>query len=244
MIGNGLSLSDIAAVTDGNKDCGFFGNNGIWAVIILAIIFGWGNNGSGFFGNSNGGATDGYILTSDFANIERKIDGVNNGLCSGFYEQARLANGTDMAMASGFAQAELARTNGQASIIQAINGIGTQMQTCCCENRYDSLVNTNATQKAISDGFCQTNFNMSSQNTQTLQAIDKVGDRIIDYMAQQNAQNLRDENFALKLTASQVAQNNYLVGQLRPAPIPAYQVQNPYCCCGQTYTGYYGTTVA
>ena len=24
--------------------------------------------------------------------------------------------------------------------------------------------------------------------------------------------------------------NNYLVNQLRPSPIPAYTVQNPYCC--------------
>lgn len=26
------------------------------------------------------------------------------------------------------------------------------------------------------------------------------------------------------------AQNSYLVSQLRPSPIPAYTVQNPYCC--------------
>lgn len=28
----------------------------------------------------------------------------------------------------------------------------------------------------------------------------------------------------------QAAQNSYLVSQLRPSPIPAYTVQNPYCC--------------
>lgn len=43
----------------------------------------WGGNGWG--NNNGGGATDGYILASDFANIERKLDGVNNGLCDGFY---------------------------------------------------------------------------------------------------------------------------------------------------------------
>lgn len=34
------------------------------------------------------------------------------------------------------------------------------------------------------------------------------------------------------IAASQQAQNNYLVNQLRPAPSPAYIVQNPYAGTG------------
>ena len=69
-------------------------------------------NGNGFgFGGGGNGVMDGYVLTSDFANIERKIDSVNQGLCDGFYQQAQLVNGTNMAMANGFAQAELSRSN-------------------------------------------------------------------------------------------------------------------------------------
>lgn len=50
-----------------------------------------------------------------------------------------------------------------------------------------------------------------------------VGDRVIDYLSNQETQRLRDENNALRLSASQVAQNNYLVSQLGPkTPIPAY----------------------
>ena len=64
----------------------------------------------------------------------------------------------------------------------------------------------------------------------TLQAIDKLGDRIIGYMANADTQRLRDENQALRLSASQAAQNAYLIGQLRPSPIPSYRVANPYCC--------------
>ena len=66
-------------------------------------------------------------------------------------------------------------------------------------------------------------------------AVDKVGDRIIDYLTNQQNQQLRDENQALRLAASQAAQNSYLVNTLRPSPSPAYVVQNPYCCntpCG------------
>ena len=35
------SLSDIAAVTGNNRD-GMFGGDGWWAIIIFALIFGWG----------------------------------------------------------------------------------------------------------------------------------------------------------------------------------------------------------
>lgn len=37
-----------------NGGGGFFGNEGLWAVIILAIIFGWGTNGYGRNGGDNG----------------------------------------------------------------------------------------------------------------------------------------------------------------------------------------------
>lgn len=73
---------------------------------------------------------DGYVLTSDFANVERKIDSVNQGLCDGFYQQAQLVNGTNMAMANGFAQAELSRNNQQAALMQQLNAMQMQNQEC------------------------------------------------------------------------------------------------------------------
>lgn len=47
----------------------------------------------------------------------------------------------------------------------------------------------------------------------------------------------------LELTASQCAQNQYLVNQLRPAAVPAFTVPNPYanygfgCYCGSSNNG-------
>lgn len=75
----------------------------------------------------------------------------------------------------------------------------------------------------------------------TLQALDKVGDRIIDYLAADKAQALRDENFTLKLAASQQAQSNYLVNQLRPCPVPAYITCNPWAASYGFNSGYNGT---
>ena len=100
-----MTPADIRAVTDGNNGGyggGWGGDWSAWIIIFLIFgFFGWGGNGWG--NNGNGGVVDGYVLTSDFANVERKIDGVNDGLCNGFYQQAQLVNGTNMAMANGFA---------------------------------------------------------------------------------------------------------------------------------------------
>lgn len=86
----------------GNNGGGFFGNEGIWAVIILAIIFGWGRNGFGGNSGDNGGGNNmlPYILSSGglggadtrsavsegFAlnGLENGIRGVQQGLCDGF----------------------------------------------------------------------------------------------------------------------------------------------------------------
>lgn len=38
-------------------------------------------------------------------------------------------------------------------------------------------------------------------------------------------------------SASQAAQNQYLVQAIRPCPNPAYIVANPYCCGQQVYNG-------
>lgn len=241
------SLADIAAAT-GN---GANGNNGMWgndwAWIIILLLFGWGRNGWGGNGNgSNGGVVDGYVLASDFSNIERKIDGVNNGLCDGFYAiNSTLLNGfagVNQATSTGFQTAELSRANQQAALMQQLNNMQAQNAQCCCDTRAaikdvstQSVMNTNAIQQQISNCCCdvekmnlQNRFDNQAYNNNTLQAIDKVGDRIIDYMAAEKAQTLRDENQALRLAASQTAQNQYIINALRPMPIPAYASCNPW----------------
>ena len=120
-----------------NSGFGGFGGDGAWWIIILFLFVfcGWGGNGWGNNAGNSGGVVDGYVLTSDFANVERKIDSVNQGLCDGFYQQAQLVNGTNMAMANGFAQAELSRSNQQAALMQQLNAMQMQAANCCCENR-------------------------------------------------------------------------------------------------------------
>ena len=230
-----MSLSDggvqatmpVAPVNSSNGNGFGWGGEGSWFIIILFLFafLGWGNGGWGNNGNG-GGVVDGYVLTSDFANVERKIDSVNQGLCDGFYQQAQLVNGTNMAMANGFAQAELSRSNQQAALMQQLNAMQMQAANCCCENRaaiaqvrYDM-----ATQA------CDTRNTVQNATRDIIDANNQNSRAILDFLTQSKLSDLQAENQGLKLAASQAAQNSYLVSQLRPSPIPAYTVQNPYCC--------------
>lgn len=231
---NGYSLADISAATGGNN--GFFGNEGIWAVIILAIIFGWGNNGNGgIFGgsNGNGGVTDGYILTSDFANIERKIDGVNNGICSLGYDQLAQMNSINQNVSTtGYAIQNAIQADTIANM-QNTTALASQLSECCCENRVTAL---QAQNQAATEA-CATRQAVADSTATIVQAIrDMQTSAMQDKIAELTAM-----NSDLRFQASQAAQNSYLVSQLgAKQPIPAYVVPSPYCNCGQTYNGYYG----
>ena len=210
---------------------GFGGDNGWWIIILfLAIFCGWGGNGNGFGNNgrNSGGVVDGYVLASDFSNIERKIDSVNQGLCDGFYQQAQLVNGTNMAMANGFAQAELSRSNQQAALMQQLNAMQMQAANCCCENRA---------------AIAQVRYDMATQacdtrntvNTAARDIIDNQNQNsraILDFLTQNKMRDLESANQELRLAASQAAQNNYLISQLRPCPTPAYITCNPWAGSG------------
>ena len=67
------------------------------------------------------------------------------------------------------------------------NLIQQQIANCCCDIEKSNM---------------QNRFDAQNYNCNTLQAIDRLGDRIIDYMSNEKLQALRDENQALKFAAS------------------------------------------
>ena len=219
------SLSDIAAASGNRQNDGMFGDNGAWWIIILFLFVfcGWGGNWGG--GNRTGGqgtVMDGYVLTSDFANIERKIDNVNNGLCDGFYAQAQLINGTQMQMANGFAQAELSRSNQQAALMQMLYTMSAQQADCCCKTQTAIQgVNYNlATQACETRNTIQTGIRdvIENQNANARAVLDALTAQRIEAKDEKiAAQN--QQIFGLQLAASQAAQNSYLVQTLRPCPL-------------------------
>lgn len=112
----------LAGQDGGNNNGGFFGNEGLWAVIILAIIFGWGTNGYGRNGGDNGmnsyipylvgtgatgqgGADTRAALSEGFyqQDTSRSLAGIQSGICSLGYDQLAQINGVNANIANGFA---------------------------------------------------------------------------------------------------------------------------------------------
>ena len=222
--GKGYNLSDIAAVTRNEGD-GFFGGNSGWWIILLFMFCGWGGNGWG--GNGNLGVREAITSGFDFNQLENGIRGLEHGLCDGFYEM----NNT---LLTGFGNTNMAAMQNTNAITARLSDMAAQSAACCCE-----------TQRLLERGLCEVNYNILTQsngiNTNIASAARDIIENnnngvrsILDFLTQDKIATLQAENQALRLTASQQAQNAFLIDQLgTKAPIPAYVVANPYS------SGYY-----
>ena len=243
------SLADIAAVNGRNEDGFFGGANGWW--IILLFMFAFGGGGFGWGGANQGALTRADLTYGfDMSNLGRQVGDIGTAICNGF-------NLTNSNMADGFAGAQNAMCQGFSGVHAAINNSGystrdalhdqtiTNMQNtyaithqltdmaatqakCCCEN-----------EMLISRSFADLNYNLANQSCELKQALNtgvrdilennNEGVRaILNFLTQDKIASLQAENQDLRNAASQSAQNAYLLSQLRPNPIPAYQVENPY----------------
>lgn len=231
-----MSLSDgapmmtmpVAPANNYGGGMGMWGDSWIW--IIVLFLFGWGRNG---FGNGNGGGVmDSYVLTSDFASVERKLDSIANGICDSTFALNNAITGgfatTTQAINTGFGNAELSRSNQQAALMQQLNAMQMQAANCCCENRaaiaqvrYDMAAQA-----------CDTRNTVQNATRDIIDANNQNSRAILDFLTQSKLSDLQTENQNLKLAASQAAQNNYLISQLRPCPSPAYITCNPWAGSG------------
>ena len=253
-----MSLSDgapmmtmpVAPANNYGGGMGMWGDNWIW--IIVLFLFGWGRNG---FGNGNGnvgGVMDGYVLTSDFASVERKLDSIANGICDSTFALNNSINtgfaGVQNTLTQGFAGVNTGMvTQGYESRL-ATQGLSAQLASCCCD---------------IRDGISGVNYNLATQGcdtrnqlqTNTRDIIDAMncGFRSIDQrltaqeLAAKDAK-IAEQNqrlFAADLAASQSAQTldmrNYVSAQFayyNPRPVPSFSVPAPYqyTGCGNQYS--------
>lgn len=257
----GMGPADIRAVM-GNENNGF-GNEGGWFWIVILFLFAfmrgglWGGNGSG----GNGGVTDGYVLASDFAQIERKLDTLQGGLCDGFYAVNTSFGNLNNTLATNFASVQNTLTQGFAGLntgmIQGLNSIGQQMSNCCCDIRegiagvnYNMATQANSLSREVERGFCDTQYRDAMNTNSLMQSGHSDADRIIakldametarkdETIARQN-----QELFQWQLRSSQSDQTATLLRELGyHCPQPAYVVQPPQqvtfptnCCGGVNY---------
>ena len=148
---------------------GFFGNDGIWAFLLFAMIFGNGGWGNGGFGFGGGGFNNEYAWLSngqkeimnntnngfDTLHLSNQIEGVRDGVYGLSNQMCNSTSDIVSAVNGGFSNAEISANsrqianmqqsfNNQLATLQGFNSLGSQFADCCCENRL-GIANLNST---------------------------------------------------------------------------------------------------
>ena len=270
---SGYSLSDIAAVSGSNRGNNGFGDGNDWWIILLFLFIGLGGRGFGN-GYGNNGVEGmpavpyfgGHCATKedvraavDQQTLISKLDQQTYGLADSTYA-------LNNAVTTGFHGVDNALCTLGYQTQAGFTALGSQLAECCCDTRAaindvktQGIMNTNALSSQLASCCCdiekanmENRFAAQTYNCNTLQAIDKLGDRIIDFLTQDKIASLAAENQSLKFAASQANQNAFIVANQEaqtaelirrlatPYPVPAYVVPNPNSCyeytVGRNYT--------
>ena len=239
----GYALGSDSGNNSGN---GMWGGDGWWAIILFAMIFGWGRGGFGFGGFGGGASTDpglqGIATRADvneaiaFNGLERGISAIQQGICDSTYA-------LNNAVTGGFNSTNVAMLQGFNGVDKSLCQLGYNLQDCCCQTQ-------NAIQGVRYDMATQACDTRNTIQNSTRDIIDNANANyrgLMDFMVQSKIDSLQSENQALKLAASQANQNNYLtatldaqtnelIRRINPMPVPAYQVPAPYPFCGSGYS--------
>ena len=152
-----------------NGNDGFFGGEGIWAIILLALLFG--NGGWGGFGGFGGGFGGMYefpwllngqqeIMTNtnngfDTLHLSNQLEGVRDGVSALSNQLCNCCADMNQTVSNGFFNAETSANarqianmqqsfNNQISTLQGFNSLGTQLGDASADNRL-GIANLKAT---------------------------------------------------------------------------------------------------
>ena len=218
---NGLSVSDVAALSNG----GFGGlGGGFEGLIYLAVICAMFGGGFGFggFGNGAGAAVATGMATQ--ADMQRGFD-AQNSMANQRETLAAVTNGTAQTIAASTANAANAITaikDGNASLIRefgnvesALTALGGKQQECCCNTlRAIDSVNYNGAVNTAS-----INANTTAQIQKVLDAI--TGNRMADMQSQINALQLQAATAGMMKFPSAWTFNGGYFPPLQPAATTA-----------------------
>lgn len=219
---------EIPVVSSGcGNNGGMWGGDGIWAILLLALL---GNGGFGGFGRGGVAPVGAEALGYELGKVA-----TTNDVASGFNNSAVLSSLNDIKLTQasnlnfinqGFAGLNNVITTGFSGVDNAIctlgyqnqqgfNTLAHQISDCCC-----------ATQRAI-DGV---NYNMAKNTCDIVTAINASNQRVIDYMTSEKIDTLNRKLAVAEGQISNYAQTNAIISALKPCPSPAYVVPNPNCC--------------
>ena len=225
---------EVPVVTTGNNN-GMWGGDGIWAILLLALL---GNGGFGGYGRGAGfGGGYGEALGYELGKVA-----TTNDVASGFNNSAVLGGINDL---------KLTQASNLNFINQGFSGLNTQIQAgfagvdnAICTLGYQNQAGFNSLAHQISDCCCQTsraidgiNYNMAKNTCDIIQAINTSSQRTIDYLQSEKIDTLNRKLAVAEGQISNYAQTNAIISALKPCPSPAYVVPNPNCCYSTGCTG-------
>ena len=260
---NEYSLADIAAVADGaggnRGNGGGWGNgDGWWVLILIALLGGFNGGFGGWGGGGYAGGNELYpwlnqaqLTTQGFAdqNAIMALNGISSGVQNLSTQLCNCCADMQMAVASGFANAETAANARQMANMQTQFGMqtamqqgftGVQAQTAQlasdiqlgnAQQTATILAENCADRAALSDGVRDI---IASQTAGTQRIIDQLCQDKIDAKNDEIAQ-LRQQLNMQQLAASQAAQNAFitqgfsnevdaLYNRLSNCPVPSMPV--------------------
>ena len=224
--------------SNGSNGNGFFGNDGIWAILLLALL-GFGGRGWGAGGYGSGGGS------SEFVGYELGKVATQADVASGFSTSSIISGINDIKL--GQSQMQNFINQGFAGLNSTIMSGFHGVDNAVCTLGYQTQAGFNSLSHQISDCCCQVsraidgvNYNMAKNTCDIIQANTANTQRVIDFLTNEKIEALRAENTALKGRISNDAQSAYLIDKLGvKSPVSAYIVPNPNCCynpcgCGNT----------
>lgn len=219
---------DFPITTTTNNGNGFWNGDGIWAIILFAMIFGWGGNWGGFGGNGNGfnGVNDVNSAVQrgfDTNSIMNKLDTLTASVGSADKELLQSLNGVGTNII----------TSGNATNM-AINGLGYQVQ-----NGFAGVgTQIGDLRYSLASEACDIRNAISMQTRDITDAQRQGTDAILSFLTNEKISSLQARNSELAGELSQSKQTQNIINALRPVAQPAYITCSPfestYGMCGQS----------
>lgn len=189
----------------------------------------------GFYGNNLATTNLGTAIQTSFGQAALQN-------CQGFNGVTQAINGVNNTVNQGVNAIQSSLCNGFNGVQTALANTNFNLQNCCCETResimqsnFNNQTGFNTLGTAIATNACDIErgqddirYLMAQNQSQTMAAIDHVGDRLIDYMNQSKMDELRTELQNAKFQISQAAQTDTIINQLQPIARPAWLVNSPY----------------
>ena len=197
-----------------NGNDGFFGGEGIWAIIILALLFG--NGGWGGFGGFGGGFGGMYefpwllngqqeIMSNtnngfDTLHLSNQVEGVRDGISALSNQLCNCCADMNQTVSNGFFNAETSANarqianmqqsfNNQIATLQGFNNIGSRLDDCCCENRL-GIANLNST---ILSENCQDRYALAQSTRDIITNATSNTQAVLDKLCQLELDNVKTQ---------------------------------------------------